>query len=276
DNRDPLRIYTGNPDLQPAYTHSLNARYLSFDQFTSTNLFATLQASYSPTAISTSRTVDDQLRQITTPINTTGTWTVSNTLSFGTLARPIKARIRLSGNSVYNRAIEVVNEAENTSNLFRTSIRAAIENQFKETFDASLGVRLTYNNVAYSLNPQLDRDYITRGLSASFGWTPTDAWGFRTVFDVDVYGDAVVGGGTVTRSVPLWRAEASRSFFDGRARVELVATDLLDRNLGVTFNNTASYVEEQRVNSLGRYLLMRLTYNLGASGRGGGGIQIRG
>lgn len=276
DNRDPLRIYTGNPDLRPAYTHSLNARYLSFDQFTSTNLFATLRASYSPTAISTSRTVDDQLRQITTPVNTSGTWSVSNSLSYGTAVRPIKARVRLSANTLYNRAIELVNAEDNTSNLFRTSARLSLENRNKEVVDASLGVRLTYNNVAYSLNPQLDRDYITRGLTASFGWTPTDEWGFRTVFDLDVYGDAVVGGGTVTRSVPLWRAEASRSFLDGRARVELVATDLLDRNLGVTFNNTASYVEEQRVNSLGRYVLMRLVYNLGPAGSGGSGIRIGG
>ncbi|MEM0962736.1 MAG: outer membrane beta-barrel protein [Bacteroidota bacterium] len=276
DNRDPLRIYVGNPGLLPAYTHSVSLRYLSFDQFTSTNLFASLRASYSPTAISTARFVDAQLRQNTTPINTTGTWTINGNGSFGTVVRPLASRVSVSTNGVYNRAIELVNAEENVSSLLRATVNLRIENRTKDRFDLVGGARVTYNNVAYSLNPQLDRDYVNRGFFAELGWSPSEAWEFRTEIDVNVFGDAVAGASAGARSVPLWRAEAARTILDGRARVELEATDLLDRNLGIDFTNAASFVQESRVNTLGRYVLMRFVYNLGASGGrpGGGGIRI--
>lgn len=270
DTRDPLNTYIGNPDLLPAYTHSVNARYLSFDAFTSTNLFAFVNASYSPTAISTERTVDAQLRQSTRPYNSSGTWSLSGTANLGTLVKSLRSRINVSVSPYFSRGIEVVNGQENLSSLFRTSLDLRIQNRDNEKVDARLGTRLSYNTNAYSLNPELDRDYLNRTFYADLGWTPTEEWELRTEFDLNLYADAVIGGGSEVRSVPLWEASLSRTLMSGKTRVELVAKDLLDRNLGVDYSSTASYVQESRVNSLGRYVLLRLVYNLGSQGGRGG------
>ncbi len=272
DNRDPLNVYVGNPDLQPEYTHSVNARYLSFDQFTSTNLFGFVRAAYSSRSISTARTVDERFRQTSTPINTSGTWTVSGNASFGTPVRLIAGRANLSANSLYNRGVEFINGAENTSDLLRTTLDLRVENRNKERLDLQAGARYTFNNASYSLNPQLDRAYVNRTFYTELGWTPTDAWDFRTKLDYHLYADGVFGDG---RSVPLWEATASRAFMEGKAQVELVARDLLDRNLGVSYTNTASYIQEERVNNLGRYVLLRFVYNLAGGGPGPGGAEIR-
>ncbi len=277
DITDPLRTYIGNPDLRPAYTHSLNARYITFDQFTSTNFFGFVRGSYSPTAISTSRTVDAQFRQRSTPINTSGTWSLVGNGSFGTVFKPIKSRVSLTANTFYNRAVEVINDAENASSLLRSTLDLTVQNRNKERFDVSIGPKVTYNNAAYSLNPQLDRSYVNWGLTARLGWTPSEVFEISTGFNLDVFGNAVSGGNASTQTVPIWRAGATYTILQGRGRIELVATDLLDRNLGVTFSNTASYLEEERVNSLGRYVLMRFVYDLAGSGGGsGGGIRIMG
>ncbi|MEM1056112.1 MAG: outer membrane beta-barrel protein [Bacteroidota bacterium] len=269
DVRDPLRVYVGNPDLLPAYTHSVNARYLSFDPFTSTNLFVFTRASYSPTAISTARTVDANLRQSSTPINTSGTWTVNSSTNLGTLVRPLRSRVNARLSVLYNRAIETINGRDNASSLTRTSFNVSLSNQDNDVVDAEIGARLSWNTNAYSLNPELDRDFLNRSFSASLGWTPTDEWNLRTEFDLNVFSDAVPGGASETRSVPLWEASLSRSLMGGKTRVEMVAKDLLNRNLGVDYTSTAAYVQESRVNTLGRYVLLRLVYTVG-SGRGGG------
>ena len=279
DNDDPLRIYVGNPDLRPAYTHSLSARYLSFDPFTSTNLFGFVRAAYSPTAISTARTVDAQLRQRLTPVNTSGEWTVNGTGSFGTLVRAVRSRVGVTANGLYTRGIELVNGDENASSILRLGGDLRVQNRDKERVDVVAGARLTYNRAAYSLNPELDRDYVNRGLFAELGWTPTEALSFRTELDLNVYGDAVGGRGLApeasgARSVPLWRAEAAYRLPGGRARIEVEAADLLDRNLGVSTTSTAAYVQESRVSSLGRFVLLRFVYNLGGERPGGGGIRI--
>ena len=275
DTQDPLAVYVGNPDLRPEATHSLNARYLSFDAFTSTNLFAFVRASYTARTIATSRTVDARFRQTSTPVNAGGTWTVLANGSFGTPVRPLRARVNVSANALYNRGLELVNGAENASDLWRTTLDLRVENRDKERLDLQAGARLAFNDASYALSPQRDRSYVNRAFYGELGWTPTDAWDVRTRLDVSFYPDDVfaarspsgVGGG---RSVPLWEATASRSFMGGRARVELVARDLLDRNLGVSFASTASYVQEERVDSLGRHVLLRLVYNLAGGPRPGG------
>ena len=272
DNRDPLDVYVGNPELQPETTHSVDARYLSFDAFTSTNLFGFVRAAYTTRSISTARTVDERLRQTSTPVNTGGTWTVMGNASFGTPVRPLRGLVNLSANTFYDRGLELVNGAENASDLWRTTLDLRLENRDKERLDLQVGARYAFNNASYALSPQRDRAYVNRTFYAELGWTPTDAWDLRTKLDLTLYADDVFGEGRV---VPLWEATASRSFMDGRAQVELVARDLLDRNVGVSFTNTPSYVQEERVDSLGRYVLLRLVYNLSSGGpRPGGGIRL--
>ena len=43
DNSNPLYIRSGNPDLRPEYTHTLNINYRTFDQTTFKNFFASDQ-----------------------------------------------------------------------------------------------------------------------------------------------------------------------------------------------------------------------------------------
>ena len=40
--------------------------------------------------------------------------------------------------------------------------------------------------------------------------------------------------------------------------------DLFNQNLGVTFSNTATYIQEQRVETLGRYIMLRVSWKLNA------------
>ncbi len=58
----------------------------------------------------------------------------------------------------------------------------------------------------------------------------------------------------------------SASLMAGKARIELAATDLLDRNLGVSFTNAAAHAQEERVNRRGRYVLLRFVDDLSGGG----------
>ena len=267
DNRDPLNVYVGNPDLRPEYTHSLNARYVSFDAFTSTTLFAFARAGYTTRSISTARTVDEQLRQTTTPVNVGGTWTAFGSASFGTPVRPLRSKVNVSLSTLYNRGVAFVNGDENGSDIVQTKVDLGLENRNKDVWDLRGGARYTFYGASYSLNPQLDQDYVNRTFYAEVGVSPAEGWRFKTTFDLALYARDLFAGG---EDVPMWKAEASRSVMGGRGRIELVATDLLDRNVGVTYTNTAAYVQESRVNSLGRYALLRFAYDLGGGGPGRG------
>src|SRR5690606_3867448 len=88
DNSNPLRIYVGNPDLNPEYTHRVNSYFRWFDQFSFMCVFLSMSASYTKDQIVNARTIDDQFRQTVTPINADGDWSLGGSGSFGTPIRP--------------------------------------------------------------------------------------------------------------------------------------------------------------------------------------------
>ena len=258
DNANPLNVYIGNPDLQPALQHTLSARFMHFDTFSLTNLSGSVRATYSPTAISTARTVDEQFRQTRTPINTRGTWTVSGNAGYGTPIRPIRTTISLSASTQYRRQIELVNGVENASDLVRTTLDLGLENQRKTGYDIRAGGRITLNTSAYSLSPQFNQRYLTPTFYAEASVKLGPSWLVDSSLDVertpaDVFGSA--------RSVPLWGAEISRRIGD-RVRLHLVGRDLLDQGIGIQYASSEGFIQEERVRSLGRHILLKLTYTL--------------
>jgi len=60
-----------------------------------------------------------------------------------------------------------------------------------------------------------------------------------------------------------------------RLQLSLVVRDLLDRNVGIHRTSNLNYVEDERVASLGRYGLVKLTYSLSSMGGPGGGPRMR-
>jgi len=47
----------------------------------------------------------------------------------------------------------------------------------------------------------------------------------------------------------------------------LTGLDLLDRNEGISFTNSGNFVREERINSLGRYVMLTFIYRLSGSRR---------
>jgi hypothetical protein len=146
-----------------------------------------------------------------------------------------------------------------------------LENRNKKVVDALIGTRLTVNVNQYSLNPDLSQNYLNRTLYAEFSYTLDDAWRFTTALDYRLYAEEVFGAG---QNIPLWRAELSRSLFKDNAQLKLVALDLLDKNVGITYSNASNYIEETHVDTLGRYLMLKFVYNLSGLGGRGGDIEI--
>lgn len=258
DNRNPLDVYVGNPALRSEYRHTLSARLFHFDTFSLTNASAAIRATYSPTAISTARTIDDAFRQSRTPINAGGAWQVSGNAAYGTPIRPIRTKISLSASTTFRRQIERINEADNVSDVFRTTLDISVENQRKVGVDVRAGARFTFNNSSYSLSPEFDRRYLGQTVYAEGSAEVGNAWFLKTALDLervpaDVFGTA--------RQLPLWSAEVSRTI-TGRYRLQLLANDLLDQGLNVQYNATGGILQEERTRSLGRHVLLKLIVDL--------------
>ena len=260
DNSDPLNTYVGNPNLTPEYTHALNTEYRLFDQFSFLNLFTYLRGSYTKDDIVLSRTVDAQARQAASPVNSDGGWSTTGGVTLGTPIRRIGARLNLNYNATYSKGSEFVNQVENVSRLLRNTVDVSLENRAKDVFDLRAGGRFIFNDVDYSLNSELNQGYLNRTFYASATYYHRLAWRFNTSLDYQLYDQDVFGPG---QNVALLGASISRLVMDQRVEIQLVAFDLLNQNQGVSITSAAGFIQEERIQSLGQYVMLKMIYRLG-------------
>lgn len=277
DNTDPLNVYVGNPDLTPEYRHTLDVHFMLFDQFTFVNLFTYASITHTRNPIVRSRTADQDLRQEVTSVNADrGQWSVNGRVDFGTPIRPIRAKLNLSNSTVYSRGAEFTRQVanlndksdvpavENTSNILRSTVEARLENRTKDRFDIGAGARYTFNRLTYSLSPAFNREYVNRTYFADATWYPDDSWTVSTSLDYRTYTQDVFGK---SDAVALLEASIAKTFLDDRVEIRLVGLDLLNQNTGVDFTNSATSIQEERIESLGRYVMLKVVYHLNAFGR---------
>ena len=277
DNSDPLRVYIGNPNLDPEYRHNFNLHFHSFSQFSMTSIFAMLRGTYTKNQITNAQTIDEQFRQVTTPKNVDDDLNLRGYISYGTLIRPIKTNIRVNTNVTYRRSIVFVNGTENDVDRNTQTFGLRFNNRNTEVVEVGVGGSWTNNITKYSIDSDLDQKYFNHNYTADLSVQLLQKWLVATDLNYAIYtGDAF----EQDEEIPIWGASLSRYFLDGdRGEFKFAVYDILDRNKGVTRSSDANYIENRTVNSLGRYFMLSFTYALQSfnpnSGRSrGGGMRM--
>lgn len=255
DNSNPLSIYIGNPDLRPEYSHRMQMRYFSFSQFSMTNFFATVNATYTDNAIVNARTIDQQFRQTTTPINVEKDYRINSFAGFGAPLRFIKSRVNLHANFSYNKGIVFINQLQENTNRYSSSLDLSFDNQNKDILDFRIGTNIRYSLTNYSMSNNLDQDYINQSYYTDINMNIKDSWNVGTRFNYGIYNAL----GTV-RDVPLWEASISKYLLKRKGELKISAFDLLNQNVGIQQNIDLNYIEDIRINSLARYFMVSFTY----------------
>lgn len=260
NNSNPLNLYQGNPDLKSEYNHNAVARLMKFDQFTFTNIFAMLSANYTQNKITNSQIIDNFFVTTTTPINVDADYFISGYFYFGTPIRPIGSKINIGLNSSYNKSIVFINTFKNNVDRLSHSIDLSLENRDKDVFDTKIGSRVSLNSTQYSENTSLNQDYISTQYYADFLIEFLKNYSFSTNVEYTLYsGDQF----TDNPRIPIWKAFISRRFLKGNAGlIKFSVYDIFNQNIGINRTSQFNYIEDQRVNSLGRYYLISLSYKI--------------
>ncbi|MCC6726205.1 MAG: TonB-dependent receptor [Saprospiraceae bacterium] len=275
DNSDPLNLYVGNPGLQPEYAHTLHGHFMRFDQFTFTSFFANIEAEYVKDRITNASSVDSLLRRTVRPVNVKNDRTLSGFMDFSTPIRPLKITVRLGLNSRWNRGLLFVNDLENSTTRTTHSLDLSFSNRKKAFFDATIGARLIHNRTTYSEAEALNQTYLNQRYYAEATVYPNKKWEFASKFRYSVYSNENFGGQQV---VPLWEASISRYLLkNNRGKLTLSAFDILNKNLGIRRNSELNYLEQQRINTLQRFVMLTFAYSIQGFGKEGGiTIDVRG
>ena len=259
DNSNPLNIYVGNPDLEQEYAHRLQLRFFSFSQFTMTNFFANITGTFTNNAIVNSKTVDERFVQTTRPVNIDGEYRVSSFFGMGTPVKFIKTRLNIHANFGYNHGSVFINDFEEKTNRYNSSLNVSFDNQRKDRLDLSVGANISHSLTQYAVSSTLDQDYFNHNYFIDAIVNVGASWAIGSKFNYSIY-----SGGTFATNqiVPIWEANLTKYVINKRGQIELSVFDILNENVGFQQSIDLNYVEDTRIRSLGQYFMLSFSYSL--------------
>ena len=259
DNSNPTRLYKGNPDLKPKYSHNLNLRYNFFDNFNFKSLFAFLSYNYTKNDIVTALTFDENSIGTSVPVNVDNRQSINGSINFNTPIRPLKIKSGIRLNNNYSKGITFINDVQNTVNTNTPSLRLELENIDNEVVSLMVFGRLRYSQNTYSDNLDQNTSYLTK----EFGSTLIVNFGKGFILDSDlryyIYSQEQFAE---DNKYTLLNASLSKNLFNDRLTAKVNVFDILDQNRGISRNISDTSVSEVISNSLQRYGMLSLTYKL--------------
>ncbi len=308
DNTDPVNISLGNPYLTPYFSHRLRGmfRYSNKKNFISVNGF--IGGNYVQDAITSATWYDANSVKYNIPVNTKGTGNFdarvmtnipfgksnfsmfsmtyakySQTTSYiGTTAFAAKAGGYYDSttadfdydkfHSDYGTDLSAFTDDFTTNRTqslnFTERLRFTYRNDFVEL---TLGGRTRISKSWYTIASAVTNAMFNNQVNGSMNWTLP--WGMNLISQLDY--NWYNGYTTAQDPEFIWNAEITQLFYKKKFTLAVKAYDILNKSKNLSVTDASNYHQEVRNNTLGRYIILSLTYRFGnfdnaSKGRRGG------
>ena len=299
DNSNPLNISLGNPNLNPYFNHSLRGNFGYTNKKTFTSVNARFGASLVQDGITNAQWYDPSGVQYSIPVNGPATGNAD-------LRVMVNSPFGKSGFSIfsmtygrYNQSTSFIGSGALESEKYYNPETATFDyaafnrdysdlsasddfvNNKTQTMSFTQRLRLTYRNdfveVTVGGRTRMNKSWYTmknsqlqatwnNQVDASMNWTIPG--GINIISDVDY--NWYNGYTTPQEDEIILNAEITKLLFKNKCTLALKAYDILGQSKNLSVSDSANYHLETRNNTLGRYIILSLTYRFGNFGGPGG------
>lgn len=308
DNSNPLNISLGNPALKPYFNHNLHSEYRMTNKQTFTTVNAAIDGGFVQNPIVSALWYDNAGVQYTMPVNGPASGNVSARLFLNspiarsnfTVFNMIRGGYSFSSSFVGKSSFDMspyldedgvftdydqfIKDYPNmsssdkfTENKTRTfnfveRFRLTYRNDFVEIM---AGARTRMNQSWYTLESSKNLKTWNNQVDGSMNWTIPGGITFKTEVNYNWYN----GYTTPQEDEVILNVDIQKLLFKNRFTLALRGYDLLDQAKNLTVTDASNYHMEARNNTLGRYVILALTYrfgNFGGKGGAKGGMPMGG
>ena len=300
DNSNPLNISLGNPNLNPYFNHSLRGMFGYTNKKTFTSVHARFGASLVQDAITNANWYDHAGVQYSIPVNGPGTGSVDGRIMVNSPFGESGLSIFSMTFARYNQSTSYIGKGSLDSDRYydaeNASFNYGLFNQEfpdlgatdkfvtnkTQTMSLTQRLRLTYRNdfveLAVGGRTRMSKSWYTmensnlqatwnNQVDGSMNWTIPG--GINLIADVDY--NWYNGYTTPQEDEIILNAEITKLLFKDKFTLALKAYDILGQSKNLSVTDASNYHQEVRNNTLGRYVILSLTYRFGNFGGAGGG-----
>lgn len=272
DNSNPLSLTAGNPDLKQEYRNMVNVRYSLAGAKRPYSLNAMIFVTQTNNAIVNSTYIAQEPTTLpngiflergakyTAPINVDGSWNARSFVAYGKPIAPLKLNLNLTTGFNYVRSPGMINYVPNYSNTYAISQGLVVSSNISDKLDFTVSYSGNYNVVRNSIQPNLNNNYYTQGITGRVNWI----FGKGFVFQSDINNQSYRGlGAGYNQNFTLWNASIGKKFLKNNAgELKLTVFDILKQNNSITRNVTETYVQDVTNRVLTQYAMLTFTYTL--------------
>ncbi|MCM1198073.1 MAG: outer membrane beta-barrel protein [Clostridium sp.] len=305
DNSDPLNVSFGNPYLKPYFNHNLRGHFGYTNKQTFFSIRGRFGAGIVQNPITSALWYGDNGAQYTMPLN--GPASGNGSIDFF-LNSPIAksnfsimnffrssysqsasyiGKTALHTEDYYDHENAVFNYDQFNADFFNHSAAGSRKLDFDDYFttntiqnvnfterlslkytcdivELNLGGRTTYNKSWYTVQASQKARWNNQA-NFSMNWTIPGGVNLSSDINYNWYR----GYTTPQEDEYVWNAEISKLLFKNQFTLSLKAYDILNQSKNLSITDASNYHQEIRNNTLGRYIILSLTYRFGNFGKAG-------
>ena len=307
DNSDPLNISLGNPYLEPYFNHNIRARFGYTNKKTFTSVNANIRGTIIENALTNAQWYDQAGVNYSIPVNGPATTSMNANIfvnspiakskfsifsmtfvNYGESVSYVGTDAFAKGTVADNGAVKYydyenaefnheqfhkdypsladapgmfsVNKSQTLG--FTQRLRFTYRNDFVEV---TLGGRTRMNKSWYTLNKEVAPTWNNQA-DGSMNWTIPGGINLIAEAQYNWYN----GYTTPQDDEIILNAEITKLLFKKKFTLALKAYDILGQSKNLSVSDASNYHLETRNNTLGRYIILSLTYRFGNFNQGGG------
>lgn len=272
NDSNPLRLVTGNPDLDPTYTHRVRARFKArnpenentFYMGMSTQMIQDYIANSTFIAREYTPIADDIAlesgSQLVKPINVQGYWNLWAYMNYGLPLKFIQSNFNIWTAAGLTERPGVINDVSNTSKS--TGIRGGISlsSNISDKVDFNISTRSSYNLVDNTLQPQLNNKYFNQRSRLRADWIIWKGITYRT--DITHRMDTGLSDGYNNNVLLVNMSIGKKLLNKNLGEISVKVYDLFNENNNIRRKVNELYIQDRQNTVLQQYFMLNFTYNI--------------
>jgi len=272
DNTNPLFLSSGNPDLEPSYSHTISVRGRRGDRRAGRMMFAYVSwtremnsigtASFlasQDTVIAGGRILLPQGAQYSAPLNLDNpSTTIRSFVGLGTPVSLLRSNLNFRGGVRYSKSPSVINGVDNMGTQYSFNGGLTLGSNISERLDFTLTYNAAYTIANNSYYSPLNENFFRHDTGFRFVWLPI---GGLVIEHSLTYNNYIGLDESLYPTTFIVNAGLGYKFMQAdAAEVKLLFGDIFNQETGINRNITEAYVEDSQTQVLGRYILLNLSY----------------